>query len=38
MPLFCRNNRLYQVGGNAFVAGGQAEVEAMRFQQWLDFT
>jgi hypothetical protein len=32
LVLFYRNNRLYQVEGNAFVAGGQAEVEAMRFQ------
>jgi hypothetical protein len=36
VALFYRNNRLYQVEGNAFVAGGQAEVEAMRFQQSLD--
>jgi hypothetical protein len=32
VALFYRNNRLYQVESNAFVAGGQAEVEAMRFQ------
>jgi hypothetical protein len=38
LALFNRNNRLYQVGGTAFVAGGQAEVEAMRFQQSLDLT
>jgi hypothetical protein len=38
VALFYRNNRLYQVEGNAFVAGGQAEVEAMRFQQSLDLT
>jgi hypothetical protein len=38
VALFYRSNRLYQVEGNAFVAGGQAEVEAMRFQQSLDLT
>jgi hypothetical protein len=38
VALFYRNNRLYRVEGNAFVAGGQAEVEAMRFQQSLDLT
>jgi hypothetical protein len=38
VALFYRNNRLYQIEGNAFVAGGQAEVEAMRFQQSLDLT
>jgi hypothetical protein len=38
VALFYRNNRLYQVEGNAIVAGGQAEVEAMRFQQSLDLT
>jgi hypothetical protein len=38
LALFYRNNRLYQVEGKAFVAGGQAEVEAMRFQQSLDPT
>jgi hypothetical protein len=38
VALFYRNNRLYQVEGNAFVAGGQAEVDAMRFQQSLDLT
>jgi hypothetical protein len=38
VALFYRNNRLYQVEGNALVAGGQAEVEAMRFQQSLDLT
>jgi hypothetical protein len=38
VALCYRNNRLYQVEGNAFVAGGQAEVEAMRFQQSLDLT
>jgi hypothetical protein len=38
VALFYRNNRLYQVEGNALVAGGPAEVEAMRFQQSLDLT
>jgi hypothetical protein len=38
VALFYRNNRLYQIEGNAFVAGGQAEVDAMRFQQSLDLT
>jgi hypothetical protein len=38
VTLFYRNNRLYQVVGNAVVAGGQAEVDAMRFQQSLDLT
>jgi hypothetical protein len=38
VALFYRNNRLYQVEGSAFAAGGQAEVEAMRFQQSLDLT
>jgi hypothetical protein len=38
VALFYRNNRLYQVEGNASIAGGQAEVEAMRFQQSLDLT
>jgi hypothetical protein len=38
VALFYRNNRLYQVEGKAFVAGGQAEVEATRFQQSLDRT
>jgi hypothetical protein len=38
VALFYRNNRLYQVEGNALVAGGQAEVDAMRFQQSLDLT
>jgi hypothetical protein len=37
-PAGYRNNRLYQTEGNAFVAGGQAEVDAMRFQQSLDLT
>jgi hypothetical protein len=38
VALFYRNNRLYQIEGNAFVAGGLAEIEAMRFQQSLDLT
>jgi hypothetical protein len=38
VALFYRNNRLYQIEGDAFVAGGQAEVDAMRFQQSLDLT
>ena len=38
VALFYRNNRLYQVEGDAFVAGRQAEVDAMRFQQSLDLT
>jgi hypothetical protein len=38
VALFYRKNRLYQVEGNAFVAGGQAEVDAARFQQSLDLT
>jgi hypothetical protein len=38
VALFYRNNRLYQVEGSAFVAGGQAEVDAARFQQSLDLT
>jgi hypothetical protein len=38
VALFYRNNRLYQVEGTAFAAGGQAEADAMRFQQSLDFT
>jgi hypothetical protein len=38
VALFYRNNCLYQIEGNAFVAGGQAEVDAMRFQQSLDLT
>lgn len=37
VAVFHHNNRLYQIEGKAFVAGGQAEVEAMRFQQSLDF-
>jgi hypothetical protein len=38
VALFSHNKRLYQIEGKAFVAGGQAEVDAMRFQQSLDFT
>jgi hypothetical protein len=38
VALFYRNNRLYEVEGKAFAAGGQAEVDAMRFQQSLDLT
>jgi hypothetical protein len=38
VALFYRNKRLYYIEGKAFVAGGQAEVDAMRFQQSLDFT
>jgi hypothetical protein len=38
VALFYRNNRLYQIEGSTFVAGGQAEVDAMRFQQSLDLT
>lgn len=36
--VFYHNNRLYQIEGRAFVAGGQAEVDAMIFQQSLDLT
>ncbi len=38
VALFYHKNRLYQIEGKAFVAGGQAEVDAMRFQQSLDLT
>jgi hypothetical protein len=38
VALFYRNSRLFQIEGNALVAGGQAEVEAMRFQQSFDLT
>jgi hypothetical protein len=38
VALFYYKSRLYQVEGRAFVAGGQAEVDAMRFQQSLDLT
>jgi hypothetical protein len=37
LAVFHHNNRLYQLEAKAFVAGGQAEVDAMRFQQSLDF-
>ena len=37
IAVFHHNNRLYQIEGKASVAGGQAEVDAMRFQQSLDF-
>jgi hypothetical protein len=37
VAVFHHNNRLYQIEGKAFAAGGQAEVDAMRFQQSLDF-
>jgi len=37
IAVFHHNNRLYQIEGKAFVAGGQAEVDGMRFQQSLDF-
>jgi hypothetical protein len=38
VALFYHKKRLYHVEGKAFRAGGQAEVDAMRFQQSLDFT
>ncbi len=38
VALFYNKKRLYLIEGKAFVAGGQAEVEAMRFQQSLDLT
>jgi hypothetical protein len=38
VAVFYHKNRLYQIEGTAFVAGGWAETEAMRFQQSLDFT
>ena len=37
IAVFHHNNRLYQIEGKAFVAGGQAEVDAMRFHQSVDF-
>ena len=37
IAVFHHNNRLYQIEGKSFVAGGQAEIDAMRFQQSLDF-
>jgi hypothetical protein len=38
VALFYYKSRLYQIEGKAFVAGGQAESDAMRFQQSLDLT
>jgi hypothetical protein len=38
IAVFYHKNRLYQIEGKTFVAGGWAETEAMRFQQSLDFT
>lgn len=38
VALFYYKQRLYQIEGKAAVAGGQAEVDAMRFQQSLDLT
>jgi hypothetical protein len=38
VALFYYKQRLYQVEGKALVAGGQAEVDAMRFHQSLDLT
>jgi hypothetical protein len=38
IAVFYHKNRLYQIEGQAFVSGGQAEIDAMRFQQSLDFT
>jgi hypothetical protein len=38
VALFYYKQRLYQIEGKALVAGGQAEVDAMRFQQSLDLT
>jgi hypothetical protein len=38
VAVFYHKKRLYQIEGKAFVAGGQAEVDAMLFQQSLDFT
>lgn len=37
VAVFHHNNRLYQIEGKAFAAGGQAEIDAMRFQQSVDF-
>ena len=37
VAVFHHNNLLYQIEGRAFFAGGQAEFDAMRFQQSLDF-
>jgi hypothetical protein len=36
VALFYHKQRLYQVEGKAFVAGGQAELDAMRFHQSFD--
>ena len=36
--VFYHKQRLYQIEGKAFVGGGQAEIDAMIFQQSLDFT
>jgi hypothetical protein len=38
VALFYYKTRLYQIEGKAFVAGGQEEVDAMRFHQSLDLT
>jgi hypothetical protein len=38
VALFCRKDYLYLIEGSAFVAGGQAELDAMRFQQSFDLT
>ena len=38
VALFYHKQRLYQIEGKALVAGGQAEVDAMRFHQSLDLT
>ena len=38
VALFYYKNRLYQIEGKSFIAGGQAEVDAARFQQSLDLT
>jgi hypothetical protein len=36
VALFYHKQRLYQIEGKAFVAGGQAELDAMRFHQSFD--
>jgi hypothetical protein len=38
VAVFYHKKRIYQIEGKAFVAGGQAELDAMRFQQSLDLT
>src|ERR1043166_1797673 len=38
VAVFYRDKRLYQIEGKSFVRGGQAELDAMIFQQSLDFT